>query len=800
MRILFTIFFIFSVLHATSQVLTVRDIETSKPLESVTVTSENPKLSAVTNALGQADISEFVKSELIEIRMIGYSTQRLSYNELKSFSFNIFLTPSVFSIDQVVVSATKWSQTSREVPVKITSISQSDIQFHNPQTAADLLGASGDVFVQKSQQGGGSPMIRGFATNRLLIVVDGVRMNNAIFRSGNLQNVISIDPLSVERAEVLFGPGSVTYGSDAIGGVMSYYTLSPKYSLDDSLLLDGKFSTRYSSANAEKMGHLDVGFGWQKWAMIISFSFTNFGDIKMGSFGPDEYLRNEYVERWNETDVVVPNPNPKVQRPNGYSQYNLMQKISFKPSSSMEFAYGFYHSSTSNFDRFDRLILYRNGLPRSAQWYYGPQVWTMNNLRISSNAKHLAFDQVTVIAAHQYFKESRHDRNFNGNTLRNRTEMVNAVSVNLDFRKSFGEHQKLLYGIEGVHNDVNSSGTDENILTGTELIGPSRYPQSQWISIAAFTNYQNKISEKIVLQTGVRYNQFLIEAEFDNQFYPFPFTEAKVNKGALTGSVGATYTPTNFWRFGANLSTGFRSPNVDDLGKVFDSAPGKVVVPNPQINAEYAYNAEFSLTRLIGNYFEIDFLGYFTLLDNAMVVMDATLNGQDSIVYDGMLSRVQSVQNAAYAKVYGVQADFELYLPKGFMLSSRFNYQKGIEELDDGTVSPLRHAAPWFGLTKLSYSASRATLELYANFSGEVTYENLAEEERGKPHIYAIDNNGNPYSPAWYTINFRSQFRVTHSFVLTAGVENITDRRYRPYSSGLVAPGINFIGAVKISF
>lgn len=800
MRISFTIFFIFSVLHATSQILTVRDSETSKPLESVTVTSENPKLNAVTNIIGQADISEFVNSELIEIRIIGYSTKRLSFEELKTFSFNILLTPSVFSIDQVVVSATKWGQTSREIPIKITSISQSDIQFQNPQTAADLLGVSGDVFIQKSQQGGGSPMIRGFATNRLLIAVDGVRMNNAIFRSGNLQNVISIDPLSVERAEVLFGPGSVTYGSDAIGGVMSYYTLSPKYSLDDSLLLDGNFSTRYSSANAEKMGHLDMSLGWQKWVLITSFSFTSFGDIKMGSFGPDEYLRNEFVGRWGETDVVVSNPNPKIQRPNGYSQYNLMQKISFKPSINWEFAYGFFHSSTSNFDRFDRLIQYRNGLPRSAEWYYGPQVWTMNSLRISNNAKQPAFDQVTIIAAHQYFKESRHDRNFNSSTRRNRTEKVNAISVNVDFRKSLGDQRKLLYGVEGVHNDVNSLGTDENILTGTEAVGPSRYPQSRWTSIAAYTNYQNKISEKIVLQTGVRYNQFLIDAEFDNRFYPFPFTEAKVNKGALTGSVGATYTPTNFWRFGANLSTGFRSPNVDDLGKVFDSAPGKVVVPNPQLNAEYAYNAEFSVTRLIGRFFEIDFLGYFTLLDNAMVVRDATLNGQDSIMYDGVLSRVQSVQNAAFAKVYGIQTDFELYLPKGFMLSSRFNYQKGTEELDNGTVSPLRHAAPWFGLAKLSYSASRVMFELYTNFSGEVTYENLAEEERGKPHIYAIDNNGNPYSPGWYTLNFRSQFRVSHSFTLTAGVENITDRRYRPYSSGLVAPGINFIGAVKISF
>jgi len=264
MRISLTIFLFFSIIQANSQVITVKDSETLKPLESATITSENLKLSAVTNAMGQADSSEFANSEIIEIRMIGFTTQRFSFKELEALNFKIFLTPSIFSIDQVVVSATKWNQASREIPVKVTSISRSEIDFHNPQTSADLLAFSGDVFVQKSQQGGGSPMIRGFATNRLLIAVDGVRMNNAIFRSGNLQNVISLDPFSIEQAEVLFGPGSVIYGSDAIGGVMSFYTISPKFSDQKKPLITGNLSSRFSSANFEKTGHFHINLGWEK--------------------------------------------------------------------------------------------------------------------------------------------------------------------------------------------------------------------------------------------------------------------------------------------------------------------------------------------------------------------------------------------------------------------------------------------------------------------------------------------------------------------------------------------------------
>ncbi|KAB2867562.1 MAG: TonB-dependent receptor plug domain-containing protein, partial [Bacteroidales bacterium] len=221
---------LFCFCQINAQTITIRDKETTNPIELATIVSNNPNTQAITNSSGQADISEFKNSAWMEIRIIGYTVKRTTYQELLADNFVISLSPSIFSIDQVVVSANRWGQAKRDVPVKITTTRQAQIAFNNPQTTADLLGATGDVFIQKSQQGGGSPMIRGFATNRLLIVVDGVRMNNAIFRSGNLQNVISLDAFAVEKTEVVFGPSSVIYGSDAIGGVMSFYSLSPKVS------------------------------------------------------------------------------------------------------------------------------------------------------------------------------------------------------------------------------------------------------------------------------------------------------------------------------------------------------------------------------------------------------------------------------------------------------------------------------------------------------------------------------------------------------------------------------------------
>lgn len=800
-KLLFTLIYIIPAVLAQTQVLTIKDKESMQPVEMATLFSENPKASALTNAHGQADIRNFKGSAAIEIRMIGYLNQTRSYSDLEKSDFLILLVPSSLSLEQYTVVASRWNQSTRDVPAKITTITAKEIAIQNPQTAADLLSASGEVFIQKSQLGGGSPMIRGFATNRLLITVDGVRMNTAIFRSGNLQNVISLDPFAIERAEVLFGPGSVIYGSDAIGGVMGFNTLTPKLSVDTEPVISGSAVTRYSSAANEKTGHFDVNVGWKKFAMVSSFSYNDFGDLRMGTNGPDEYLRQNYVKRMDTTDVVVTNDDPLVQRPTGYQQINLMEKLKYQPVKNLNINYAFHYSTTTNYSRFDRLLRTNEDfLPRSAEWYYGPQEWIMNNLTVTHSMNSGIYDEFSIRLTHQFFEESRIDRDFNDSERRSRVEKVNAMSANFDFTKRVGKMHNLMYGLEAVYDDVNSTGTDEDITTGDITVGPARYPMSEWSSYAAYITYMFKPSEKFTTQAGVRYNQFALQGDFDTTFYPFPYTTMDINNGALTGSLGAIVKPNEKWTLGVNISTGFRAPNVDDAGKVFDSEPGFVIVPNPDLTAEYATNFEIDIAKVFGDFLRIDLTGFYTMLDNAMVRRDFTLNGQDSIDYHGEMSRIQAIQNAANATVWGIQAGLEIKLPSGFGLTSHFNYQEGEEDLDDGTTSPLRHATPWYGITSLSYTLQRLKLDLYGMYSGEVAFKDLAQEEQGKAYMYAEDADGNPYSPGWYTLNFKSMYQITEHFSVTAGLENITDQRYRPYSSGIVAPGRNFIFALKVNF
>ena len=795
------LFFFYRTVTAQN-IITITNVETGETLEAASVSSENPKAFVVSNARGQADISAFNGASKIVIRRLGYKTEMRSFDDLAKADFQLGMTATTTHFEDVVVSATRWLQDNKSVPAKITIISQEDVALQNPQTAADLLAASGEVFIQKSQQGGGSPMIRGFSTNRLLYTIDGVRMNNAIFRGGNLQNVISIDPFSIENTEVFFGPGSIVYGSDAIGAVMSFRTLTPQFSVNSKPVISGGATSRTASTNNELTNHFHLKIGWRKWAMATSISHNKFGDLRMGTKGPDDYLKPWFVTRVDSLDQVVQNPNPLVQNPSGYNQYNLMQKIRFIPNENWDFQYGFHFSETSEYSRYDRMIeTQNNGLPSSAVWNYGPQKWMMNHLAITYSKANKVFDRMSLRLAQQYFEESRIDRRFNHHRLRTQLEEVQAYSFNLDFEKKINKHQ-LYYGVEYILNDVKSKGSAIDIRDGSEMLVPDRYPQSQWSSYAAYLSYQYELTKKIMVQAGVRYNAFDIQSDFSRHlsFYPFDFTTSRLQNAATTGSLGLVYKVDETTKISLSAGTGFRAPNVDDIGKIFDFSANDVVVPNANLNAEYAYNAEMNISKIFKDVVKLDVSGYYTYLDNALVRREFQVNGQDSILYDGDLRKVYAIQNAAYATVYGFHAGIEIKLPAGFGFSSRFNYQLGNEEIDSGEISRSRHAAPAFGITRLTYNTGKLNMLIYSVYSAGVSFENLNEEERQKRFIYAQDANGNPHSPSWYTLNFKVMYQFHPNLSLSAGVENMTDQRYRPYSSGLTAAGRNFILSLRANF
>lgn len=486
---------------------------------------------------------------------------------------------------------------------------------------------------------------------------------------------------------------------------MNFYSKKPKLSNSNSLLLKLNSTLRYSSASNEKAGHFDINLGYNKWAFLTSVSYTDFDDLKMGKHGPNDYLRPEYVTTSNGIDNIVENKDSRVQKFTGYNQINLLQKAHYKANDRLSIDFGLHYSATSDYPRYDRLIRYNGEDLRSAEWYYGPQKWFLGNFQLTKlSSKSSFYDKIKLTAAYQNFQESRIDRNLNSEQRRIRDENVDAISFNLDFEKSISERAKLFYGTEYIYNTVGSKGIEKNIVTNDLESIASRYPNgSNWQSLAAYMSYKYKPNKKFTFQSGIRYNHININADLtdNNQFYDFPFSNADLNTGALTGTAGLSWNPSDLMQWKFNASTAFRAPNIDDVGKIFDSEPGSVVVPNNDLKPEYAYGGELGLTLNFSNSLIIDLSTYYTYLDNALVRRDFSINGQTEIIYDGELSNVQAIQNASKAWIYGFEAGLKINFSDDLKFTSQYSIVRGTEEDENGIEVPVRHVAPAFEIVTL---------------------------------------------------------------------------------------------------
>lgn len=701
-------------------------------------------------------------------------------------------------LNEVVFSSSKFKENKKNIAQQILTISSKEMEWAMPQTTATLLEQTGNVFVQRSQSGGGSPVLRGFEASRVLMVVDGVRLNNAIYRSGHLQNIITVDNNMLERTEVMFGPASTLYGSDALGGVMLFTTKQAQLSGSTQAKFNANFMTRYSSANNEGTGHLHFNIGLRKWAFLTSVTYSQFGDLRMGTDMNPFYngfgLRNEYVARINDKDSIVQNTNPFIQKESGYTQYDVLQKIRFQQNSKVNHTLNLQLSNSSDIPRYDRLTDIRNGKLRFAEWYYGPQRRSMAAYQL--DAKNLGFaDEVRAGVNYQYIQESRHQRTRGSNELQQRFEDVNVIGYFVDVRKKLGTHE-LTIGTDGQYNDVQSKATGIDIVTRQSKPIDTRYPNggSNMYYGAVYAQHIYKIvQDKLILNDGIRLNYVSLNSRFDDTtFYPFPFNTAKQNNTALSGNLGLVYMPATYWRFAVNGSTGFRSPNVDDMAKVFESAAGTALfVPNPNLQPEYTYNTDLGITYA-NDKVKVEATGFYTWFSNAIIADKFTLNGQDSVMYDGKLTAVLANQNKAEAYLYGFHAAITAKLNRCVSLYSSVSHTYGRYINSAGIEVPLDHIPPTFGKTSIMYRQKRFSGEVFALYNAWKRLKDYSPS--GEDNLVYATPNG---MPAWYTLNVRTGYQINQYMGVQVALENIMDSHYRQFASGISAPGRNFVITIR---
>jgi len=708
-------------------------------------------------------------------------------------------------LQDVVIYANKFPTLSKNIVQRVVALTDK-VLLQQQANTADILTASGQVFVQKSQAGGGSPVVRGFEASRVLLMVDGVRMNSAIFRAGHLQNIITVDNMILDRVEIIYGPSSTLFGSDALGGVVNLFTKQPQLYKSNLVSRKAPWKTngnlvyRYGNGQNENRQHIDINIANNKWAYLTSFTNSSFGDMRQGNKRsaayPDFGKRLFYVARENNTDVIKDNSAfVNIQKLSGYNQIDLLQKVLFKPNDNTEHLLNIQVSNSSDINRYDRLTETSKGLPVFSEWYYGPQVRNMIGYKLTKSNLNGYFQKLTTNINYQHLEESRITRRFKSNNKDYRFEAVDIFGLNMDLLHQ-GKSSTLNIGVESYYNDVSSTAYRNNIATNLRSAITTRYSDgpTNMSNYALYAQHTQFLKGNWVLNSGLRLNNVQLNANFkDTALMRFPFTDANQNNTALTGNLGMAYNGADGLRVSFGVSSGFRAPNVDDLTKVFDTRTGYVVVPNKDLKPEYTYNAELNVSKTTSNY-SIGASLFYTWFRNALVVDKFKWNDASAILYQGIMSDVYATQNKAKAVVYGFNVNGSANLSPNTILAATYTYTKGTYQ--NGLVEmPLDHIPPTYGRVGLKHDLKKFTAELFTVFNGWKRIEdyNLNGEDN---EIYATKDG----MPAWQIWNINTNYQLTKKLNFSFQIENIADLNYRYFASGISALGRNYIVQARYSF
>ena len=718
---------------------------------------------------------------------------------MAGFSQTVVDTIKPIKLDEVELRSDRYSKSNLKTTQKIERISQKEIEFQNFQNTADLLTNSGTLAVQKSQQGGGSPIIRGFEANRILLLVDGIRMNNLIFRAGHLQNVITVDENMLSKVDVLFGPSSTVFGSDAMGGAINLQTKMPLlFSENNNKTISGNALTRYSSSNDEKSGYFDINFSGEKWGSLTAVSYNDFGDLRMGSHknGNNEFFgeRNFYVETVNNVDNLVQNSNKYIQKFTAYKQYNLMQKFVFQQNSNSQHSLNFQFSTTSDVPRYDRLTDSTATGLKFARWDYGPQKRLLAAYKLTKDKAFLNSD-LSLGFNYQKVEESRITRKFNNNNTKSQVEKVAVYAVNADLKTKIGEGD-LLYGAEIFYDDLNSSATNSNRITGVVTPTDTRYPNGKNNTFRSdiFATYNANITAKTTYNFGARAGFIALNSTIaDNSIFNLPFNSIKQNNFTYSGAAGIVNNNKNI-RIAFNLASAYRIPNIDDIAKVFESGEGILIVPNQNLKPEKSVTADLSITLWEGNKIQLDNTLYYTRLFDAIVTDHFLFNGSSSVIYDGQTNDVFANQNKGIATVTGIASTLKITITKPIQFYGTFNYTKGRIKDGSGTL-PLDHIPPFYGKTGLKYETKEMNFDFYLLYTGKKDIKDyLLNGEDNEQYAPA---NG---MPSWRTLNLKGSVSILDGIMLFSGIENILDTQYRTFASGINASGRNVYLGAKYKF
>jgi hemoglobin/transferrin/lactoferrin receptor protein len=803
-----------------AQQISVKDSETNEVLSDVAVFNENKDKSIISDLNGNVNLELFSNERKIFFQLLGYSLLELYLDDIEDGS-TVFLYPESQDLDEVILSVARSASSVNQIAEKVSVIKSEDLFISSPSSGAEMLELSPGVRIQKSQGGGGSPIIRGFEANRVLIVVDGVRMNNAIYRSGHLQNSITIDPSNIERAEVIFGSSSVGYGSDAMGGVIHYYTKNPI--LKNSKKISSSFTSNFNSANNSVTNNFNTNYSSDNWGSITSISISKYGDIKMGK------KRNHGYSNWGLNPIFSQNSRYKfyaepsinsdknIQKNTGYSQVDLFQKFLFKIGDNNLLNLNIQFSESSDIDRFDQLSIPTDDSLKFSEWYYGPQKRLLISPSLRIFPKRKFMDKGVITLGYQKINESRIKRKFNSLNRSHQIEDLTVLSLNGDFDTSFNNGHTLSYGLETTYNHNYSKAYDRILsVDGNNVVGlgaktaiPTRYPSdgSSYVSFASYVNWSWNMSEFFTFNVGTRLTFTKLKARWNDIISVNPqLSKVNLNSEALTTTVSMKLRPSNKIQINTVLSSGFRNPNIDDIGKIRENN-GLLVVPNTFLKPEYAYNLDLGVDyRSLDNNSYFSIRGFSTIISRHIgraeyiVYSDITTPDTSTIIYNNEEVATIANKNLGNRFIHGFSIDGFNNLSRSLKVDYSLTYTKGD---NNESYGPLPSISPLFGSLSLNYINNDLKIRAVYKFSDSKEpseYSTGGEDGLDEtPYIIGQDGLKNFLgTPNWSDFSIFASKKISSNSTLRLGITNIFDIHYRTFASGISAPGRSFQAGLNL--
>lgn len=647
------------------------------------------------------------------------------------------------AIDVIQVTATRRPVQKAGVSAALTLVHEDKVQ--SSKLTTDALAMEPGIFLQQTTPGQGAAIVRGLKGSEVLHLVDGFRLNNAIFRNAPTQYLALVAPGAVERIEVVRGAAASLYGSDAVGGVVQVLSRIPSFDYA------GSRGSAYLAVDAADLGKIiraSYEAGNETLAGLISGEYLDTGNRRVGG--------GQRVA------------------PSAYDAKGARIAVSATPNESSSWFFDLQYARQPSTPRTDELVPgFGQTEPSSEEFFFSPNERQFAHLRHTRKSWLWSADW-TFDAGWQRIVDDRVTRNFGSQVRQHEENSSDLFGFTVSAAKDM-DGGSWIVGVDYYHDSVDSQRIEEDVASGqTQLVLP-RFPDGSTVDhFALYGNVQQSLGDRQSITGGVRFSA--IETDIG---------VSSADQNDISADIGWLYDITARTQLTANVGYGFRAPNVFDLSTVGERPGNRFNIPNPDLDSEHITQFDIGL-RHHREDLDVEltlFNLHYTDRITSVLTGGVTMDGRDI---------VQS-RNVSSADIRGVEAFIHLVLSSSLAADLVVNYVYGEQTEDDGTENPADRIPPFNGRLSFQYQASDALLiEPYLLFAGS--------QDRLSPRDVQ-DVRINPAgTPGWMTANIAASWQPGERWRATARAENIFDKRYRMHGSGIDATGWNLSLSLQLNW